>query len=332
MNFDQALLNVRGKTLEPIYFLYGKERFYQTEILRAIERKLITPDNRDFNLETFEAKTSSLQDWLGATQTLSFLGGTKLVIVRNLDQASLPAKEAEPLLDYLADPAPDICLVLTADQADRKKNIFKALTKIAGAVHLEAPSEGQLALWIKKRAQGLGYTLSGEAARLIVERIGQKPGILATELDKVLTYAGENSNVTEKDVAKVVGAIRMENVFALTEALKEKNTEKALALLRNQLEHGEEPVKILGMVAWQLRTIWEVKSYQDKKIPAGKIAQEMGAKPFMIEKAMRHTKNFSVAQLKRGFENLFQADRELKTTGKDPEGVLETLVLRLCSG
>ena len=332
MTFDQALLNVRGKTLEPIYFLYGKERFYQTEILKTIEKKLITPDNRDFNLETFEAKTSSPADWLGATQTLSFLGGTKLVVVRNLDQASLPAKTAEPLLDYLADPAPAICLVLTADQADRKKNIFKALTKIAGAVHCEAPSEGQLVPWVKKRAQSLGYTLSGEAARMMIERIGAKPGILATELDKVLTYAGENANVTEKDVAEVVGAIRMENVFALTEALKEKNTEKALVLLHNQLEHGEEPVKILGMVAWQLRTIWEVKSYQDKKIPAGKIAQEMGAKPFLIEKAMRHTKNFSVAELKRGFENLFQADRELKTTGKDPEGVLETLVLRLCSG
>jgi DNA polymerase III delta subunit len=28
---------------------------------------------------------------------------------------------------------------------------------------------------------------------------------------------------------------------------------------------------------------------------------------------------------------LFEADRDLKTSGKDPQGILESLLLRLCS-
>jgi DNA polymerase-3 subunit delta len=178
----------------------------------------------------------------------------------------------------------------------------------------------------------LGYELQAEAARKMVERVGAKPGILAKELEKVITYAGKTKTVTGSMVGELVGEIKMENAFALTEALKEKKSEKALRLLRNQLDHGEDPVKILGLIAWQFRTLWEVKHYQAQKLGARKIAEQMGAKPFLVEKAMQYTKNFNRATLRNGIKSLFEADRELKTSGKDPQGILESLLLRLCSG
>ncbi len=57
----------------------------------------------------------------------------------------------------------------------------------------------------------------------------------------------------------------------------------------------------------------------------------MGQRPFVIDKAARFTRNFSERQLREGFRALAQADRELKSTGNDPVGVMETLVLQLCS-
>ena len=65
----------------PFYFLYGSESFYHVEIVQALNRKLITPNNRDFNLENFEARKTSAGDWVGAARTLSFMGGIKLIIV-----------------------------------------------------------------------------------------------------------------------------------------------------------------------------------------------------------------------------------------------------------
>ena len=47
----------QGKT-EPLYFLYGPETFYHVEAIRALTKKWINEDNRDFNLETFDARTS----------------------------------------------------------------------------------------------------------------------------------------------------------------------------------------------------------------------------------------------------------------------------------
>lgn len=270
--------------------------------------------------------------WIGAAKTLSFMGGVKLVVIRNIHESSLQEPQAQLILDYLDHPVSETCLVLTAEKIDRKRKLFKRLATISGAVDCSTPREASLISWVQKRARSHGYPLSQGGARLMIEKIGPRPGFLASELEKVMTYAGEPREISEEDVSCVVGEIKTENVFALTEALKSKNAQEAFRLLHNQLSRGEQPVKILGTIAWQLRTIWEVKHHQEKKRSSGKIAELMGSKPFVVEKAMRQTGNFSRQELRRGFANLSQADLELKTSGKNPQMVLESLVLKLCSG
>ena len=329
---DQIIHNIDEGKVAPFYFLYGPESFYRVEIIQALSQKLITPDNRDFNLENFEARESSAGDWVGAAKTLSFMGGVKLVIVRNLHETTLEDSDQKTLLDYIADPGLDSCLVITADKVDRKRKLYKNLTSQKGAVPCEAPQEAGLTTWVKHRARSFGYELNVEAAQKMVGRIGAKPGILAKELEKVMIYAGKEKKIVGSMVGELVGEIKMENAFALTEALKERRAEKALRLLHNQLNHGEDPVKILGLIAWQFRTLWEVKHYQAQKLGVQKIAEQMEAKPFLVEKALQYTKNFNQSKLKEGMKCLFEADRELKTSGKDPQGILESLLLRLCSG
>jgi len=325
---DNLILKISQGQTEAFYFLYGPETFYQTEVIQALIKKWITEDNRDFNLETFDARESTVSHWLGSARTLSFVGGTKLVVVRNLHEAVPQDQDAQTLIDYAQSPIPEACVVVTADKVDRKRKLFKTLTKLKTAVACEAPKENEH--WLRKRAEEAGFSLSSDAARFLINRVGPRPGILAKELEKTLLYAGKNKSVSERDVAEVVGESKLENVFALTDALKTKNPEKALRLLNNQIDHGEEPIKILGTIAWQLRMIWEVKHYQQKNLPSGQIAKVMGAHPFMVEKALQHTRRFSTQQLRSGYLELVKADRNLKSTTKDPTAVMQTLILNLC--
>lgn len=331
MTANELIRDIEKTNPSPAYFLYGEERFYQNEILDALTRKLITPDNREFNLETFDAKTSSVADWVGAARTFSFLGGQKLVIVRNLHEAAPDKPAAQALLDYFKAPSPDSCLVITADKVDRKRKLDKALTRLKTAVDCAAPKEPALLPWVKDRAASRGYNLSSDAARMMVDRVGAKPGLLAAELEKLVTFAGDEKDINENTVRDLVGYSKLENVFALTDALKNKNAATAIRLLRNQLEHGEEPLKIFGAITWQFRVIWEVKHHLEQRVPKKDIARKMGASPFVVDKAVRHTAQFSQQDLRRGFDGLFQADRELKTSGKNPELILESLILKLCS-
>ena len=330
MTPDKLLLQISKGQIEPFYFLYGPEIFYQTEIIQTLIKQWITDDNRDFNLETFDAQDSTVNHSLGSAKTLSFLGGIKLVIVRNLHDAIPQDKEAQALIDYAENPIPEACLVVTSNKVDRKRKLFKILTGLKTAVACEAPKENELINWLRKRAEESNYSLSSNAARVLINRVGARPGILAKELEKTLLYAGANKSISEKDVAEVVGESKTENVFALTEALKTKNPETALRLLNNQINHGEEPIKILGTIAWQFRMIWEVKHYQKKNLPSGQIAKTMGANPYVVDKALQHTGRFSTKQLRTGYLELAKADRSLKSTSQDPLAVMQTLVLNLC--
>lgn len=330
MTPDKLILQISKGQIEPFYFLYGPEIFYQTEIIQTLIKQWITDDNRDFNLETFDAQESTVNHWLGSAKTLSFLGGIKLVIVRNLHDAIPQDKEAQALIDYAENPIPEACLVVTSNKVDRKRKLFKILTGLKTAIACEAPKENELINWLRKRAEESNYSLSSDAARVLINRVGARPGILAKELEKTLLYAGANKSISEKDVAEVVGESKTENVFALTEALKTKNPETALRLLNNQINHGEEPIKILGTIAWQFRMIWEVKHYQKKNLPSGQIAKSMGANPYVVDKALQHTGRFSTKQLRTGYLELAKADRSLKSTSQDPLAVMQTLVLNLC--
>ncbi len=327
----EAIKRIEQGKIAPVYFLYGEERFFQIEVLNALNKAIVSPENEEFNRETFDAASSAPSDWLQSAQTLSFFGGKKLIAVRDFHETTLSKPAVEKILTYLENPSPDGVLVLFADKIDRKKKIYKSLASMEFAVACTAPNEGSLIQWIGKRAQKVGYTLKSDASSLLVDRIGAKPGLLVSELEKLAVSAGKSKVIDEALVAELVGALKQENVFELTDALKKKNAAEAILILRNQLRHGEEPLKILGTITWQYRLIWEVKHYVDKKTPIRTAASLMGAKPFMIEKAAGYCGNFSVDDLKKAFKKLFQADQQLKTGGGSPELVMETLILRLCS-
>ena len=337
MNPNELIQQIPTGPIEHFYFLYGAERFYQVEIIKAIKRQLITDDNCDFNLETFDANSSSLNQWIGSVKTLSFLGGTKLVIVRNLHEVFSKQKDLEELnlqalIDYAKTPLAEACLVITADKVDRRLKLIKTLTELKSAVCCEAPKKDaekrRLWPWIQARAKESGYSISKNAAESLVNRVGGRPGILAQELEKLLVYAGKNKSISESDIMEVIGETK-QKIWDLNDALMGKQTERALKLLQNQLDNGVAPEQILGAISKQLRTVWEVKNYREQGHPANQIAKKMGAHPYTVQKALEHTQKFSVQQLRRCHAELVQADRSLKSTSHREE-VMKVLILNLC--
>ena len=270
MNPNELIQQIPTGPIEHFYFLYGAERFYQVEIIKAIKRQLITDDNCDFNLETFDANSSSLNQWIGSVKTLSFLGGTKLVIVRNLhevfsNQKNLEELNLQALIDYAKTPLAEACLVITADKVDRRLKLIKTLTELKSAVCCEAPQNNaekkRLWPWVQARAKESGYSISKNAAESLVNRVGYRPGILVQELEKLLVYAGKNKSISESDIMGVIGEAE-QDIWDLIDALMGKQTESELKLLQNQLDHGVAPEQILGAISGQFRTVWEVKNYQ----------------------------------------------------------------------
>jgi DNA polymerase III subunit delta len=330
----------KGQT-ESFYFLYGPERYYQTEVIQTLTQKWITDENRDFNLETFDflsipenqSESSLISSMMGSLRTISFLGGIKLVIMRNLHEAfarkkTLSDHDVQTLIDYAKAPLEETCLVITADKVDGRIKLFKALKNLKGAVSCEAPAEDELIPWVMRLAKGQGYSMDKDVAQSFVSRAGTRPGILVKELEKTLLYAGKNESISIQDVTEVVGETAAAEDFGLTNALQEKKFEKAMGLLRKHLEHGDAPEQILGSISSQFRIIWEVQSCLAKGLSQNQIAKEIGAHPYRVKMAMNFARKLSTQQLRNCYSELVKADRGIKSTS-NREGIMETLVVNL---
>ena len=358
MTTDELIQKISKGKIERFYFLHGSEKVYQRQVVQALTQQLITEDNRDFNLDVFNGGKSSVYQWLDSARTIPFMGGTKLIVVENMkDKIDIPEEDSdtkqineatrEPgadettkisqtdqeqdiqaLIDYAKNPFEGVCMVITADKVDGRKKLLKNLTKEKVSVSCEAPKEYTLVPWIMTLTKEQGYSMAKDVAEVLVGRVGARPGVLVKELEKTLLYAGKKKTVSMQDVAEVVGETKLQDVFALTKALVEKNLAEALKILRNQLSHGGEPVKILGAISYQFRIIWAVKSCQEQGIHSGQIAKKIGEHPFPVQKALPYTRKFSNQQLRKCYSELVQADGKLKTTANQ-EGTMETLIINL---
>jgi DNA polymerase III delta subunit len=85
----------------------------------------------------------------------------------------------------------------------------------------------------------------------------------------------------------------------LTRTLGERNLPAALSALASALEAGEEPLRILGFIAYRIRDY----------------ARALSGKGWVRDDVRREARNYAAPELSRAVAALFRADRELKGGG-----------------
>lgn len=91
------------------------------------------------------------------------------------------------------------------------------------------------------------------------------------------------------------------NVWALADAIGERNRKKAWVLLQEAFMRGAVPEEVHGMVYWQVKNIALVKGTEGG-------AQPEGMKPFVFNKTQRFARNYSsdeILRLSRSCNDLY---------------------------
>src|SRR5207248_8418339 len=99
------------------------------------------------------------------------------------------AADTKAIAPYLASPAPDTVLALVAAELKKDSALAKACAK-AGEVLVYDVAKRRLSEWVAKQFSDRGVRVDPEAARLLVEVVGEDPEELASEVDKIATWAG----------------------------------------------------------------------------------------------------------------------------------------------
>jgi DNA polymerase III subunit delta len=255
----------------------------------------------------------------------SLFGGTKLILVADLDEAAddlLADLEA-----YLAAPDPDVTLVVTHKGGQRGKRVLDALKK-AGAEVLMAPamkSERDKTEFVTREFAAAGRSARPDAVHALVDAVGKDLRELAAACQQLIS---DTHGVVDLDLVTTYHAGKVEATgFRVADAAVAGSAGEALRLLRHAFAVGVDPVPIVAVLAAQLRQLVKVEAAGRGR--SADIARQVGLAPWQVEKAWRVLGGWDSEGLGRSIQAVAAADFEVKGGGRDPHYAVERAVLTI---
>ncbi len=336
-DFQRALESIESGQVRPLYLLHGEEVYLQEIFQSRIEACLVPSSAADFNLQKLDAEQISPEAICNATETLPFMGGRRLVIVRRADVLEGKVKELERIFSNPPDTA---CLVLLSSALKATSALLKAVQQNGVIVSTQPLTGRALKAAVKRMAACQGLALEGEALELFLDRTGGSLRRAASELEKLaLLVDGDDSGNFRQDaseslsrgrIAEYVDDGRTDSLFHMSDALGVRNPAKALESLQLLLRRQNYPSVIVGAMARHFFRLLEVRCLLDQGIPASAIPKKMAGSPYFLRKLADQAQRFSDAELRRAIYRLHQVDILLKGSGLPPWSLLEGLIFDLC--
>lgn len=335
VDYAAFLRDVDRRRIPLVALLHGPESLPADDAVRLLSRALFA----DFSAaaldrEVMDGREATPEAVARSAMTLPFIAPRRLVVVRHAE--ALPAKGHEMLLQYLAAPSASTCLLLLAPEslrADRTRKTDHWLLKAVpagAAVELAGQKGVALERALQQRARLDGLQIDDEAARLLVQLVGDDLALLLAEAHKAaLARSADTTRIGAAEVRAIVGEQRLSDLFDLTRAVERGERGRAVALLDQLMRAGEEPLKILGFLAGDLRTTWVVKELARQGLPADQIARRLRRPPPVVERLVGRATALSGSDLARQLERCWQVERRIKSGG-EPRAEMTVLIADLC--
>jgi DNA polymerase-3 subunit delta len=363
---------VAVKASTNIYAIVGSDDGRVKEEALRLHRELTGGNDDGFTHETIEGTADNSEgafqicrSVVEALLTLPFFG-EKVVWLKNasflLDDVTGRSERTlsgvESLKNCLEAGLPNgITFLLSATGIDKRRAFWKFLEKgaqVKAFDKIDTSRDGwqeEVAALVEKRAKELGLQFVGEALELFIMLAGEATRQIGNELEKIDLYLGpDRREVTTEDVRRMVPMSRAGVVFEIGNALQNGDAARALELIDQQLERGENAIGLMrASIIPTVRNLFMAKVLSEKKLPTRNYRDfaaaidrlpEMerlwlpqkkagGVNVYPLFLCLRGADQFTLDGLRRAMESALKADRSLVTTGLDHRLVLHRLVAEI---
>ena len=216
------------------YVLLGEDFTRAEQFLETLRARLVPAGTEDFALEviTVDKDHNGAGEIIGAAETLPFMGGFRLVIVRHGEELDAAALEAlgEYAVKTYEEKRDNMLLVICMSSLDKRLKFTKTLMKLNAIIDCEPEPIRDLGEYAKKY-YGKELTPAGE--RAFSEIVGNDRRKVAAEMEKVSLYTGNRNEITEADVMAICADSNIQDEWELRNCLLSGDVEGAFAALRN---------------------------------------------------------------------------------------------------
>lgn len=335
MSYMEVMKQLKKNQIKPVYFLYGSESFFLQKIKNEIVARVLAND--EDNLSLYDLEEIPIQEVITDAETYPFFGERKLVIASN--PGFLKAKpdklsfehDLDKLERYLEDPVDYSVLVLLAnyEKIDERKKISKLLKKHATVAVCNEIKDQELNQWIDTLANELQITINKDAYEIFETELSTNLNLLESELRKLALYVGENGVITKEIAENLIAHTSTSSSLRLVDAVIDRNLHKAISIYKDLEKMKEEPIALIGLLAFQFRTILRVKLLKQKGYSQFQMQKSIGSHPYVIKIALSREKKFTVQKLEGIISKLTDADAMMKQGRMEKELAFELLLYEL---
>jgi len=343
---------VTARSFAPVYYLHGDDDFRKDDAMSAALAAAVSPECRGFDLDVRRAQDLNAESIVALLETPPLAGPRRAVAIRDVHGLKKDARKE--LERYLDRPATDLLLLLVGVGGEK---VDRTLSEQAVAVEFPVLSGDRLPKWIAHRAGELGVPITPSAAALLQQAIGSDLAALASELDKLASYArgaaaaatrepaqGEQVEIDEAAVTAVVGVRRGETLGDLLDRVAERDANGALVLVEPVLAQPKSSAvgTVMALAVQTLALAWG-RAKREQGVSSNRLSSEFftllketGASPMRpwgeaVTTWVGAVDRWTPEALDRALGALALADAALKETRTtSDEQAIGALVLAMC--
>jgi DNA polymerase-3 subunit delta len=327
--YEQLEAAFRHQNFKPLYFFYGAERFLMDALQELLIAHGVAEHERDFNLDIVYGADTDAGSVLALCASYPVMAARRVVIVRDFDKL----KENRSFASYAAQPNPTaVVLLLCNGKPNLSTQPYRALKQQAVWSEFKPLYDNQLPGWIQQRVKQLGYQIAPDAVQMLADYVGTSLQNAASEIDKLVTYAGPRRRLQADDVLFASGQTREFNVFELQRAIGEGRHPDALRITERLLHQASntrgEALMIVSVLTGYFTKLWKLTLCRARRIPEKAMAARVGVSPYFIKEYLQSLRYYDLTTIEKAFAALLAADFELKGGANRDERLVLNLALQ----
>ena len=267
------------------YLIYGND---YSLIKKEINK--ITSGIKD--IVKYDLSFNKIDELLDDASCISMFEDKKVLIGENALFLTSIKENINHNFDYLTKYIKDsnnhniVILTVISDKIDERKKIVKDIKKYCKVIYKSLIQEKDMPNFVINEFKENNYKIDYKTSVYFVNYVGKNIDILSSEINKMIIYKENNYIITKDDINEISSRGLNDNVFDFTNAIMNKDLNKMYECLNDLLIIGEDPIKIISLLANQFLFIYQVKLLDQNGKNQNDIKEILKVHPYRIQHAM----------------------------------------------
>ena len=310
------------------WYIFAGEEEYLKSYYRGELKAAVVSDEAFalFNHTVFDGAEMQIAALAEAIKSPPMMADYKLIEWRFADLDKMKAGELAALTELFSEKAdyPYAIVAITAladgfDLGTQKKpsKLYNKLSEGFEILNFEKTTDAQLLAWLKRHFDAEGIAVDASVLNFLIFRVGHSMQMLKSEVTKLSAYAKANGRreITVSDVEEITSSTIECDAFAISNAIIEKNAEKAFLALADMKQQRLEPQVVLGQLAKTYSELMSIALLIEEGKDAKDIEVIMKFHPYRLKLYIGAAKKLGSRRIADTLDSLIKTDASSKMGG-----------------